>query len=202
MLRVERRRSGVDEDISVGMQACSSVAGSRLGETVKEGRRERQGYIERGADEMGVTMRRVRIMSSGARRIAAIAVAATATPRDVSGLGLSMMSSPPMPVAAVPNRPGSGTLSTAEIKLRNQPSVVLSRKLYMKVQFVPFQTPHADSFCHSWAITSRRESGRFRSSLRTVDGGGRVGVEERESERLRSCRRCFRGDCDREVCCE
>lgn len=50
----------------------------------------------------------------------------------------------------------------------------------MKVQFVPFQTPHADSFCHSCPMTSNSASGRFKSSLRTAVGGGRVGVEERD----------------------
>lgn len=129
MLSVERRTRGVEEEIKAGMQAWRRVAGSRLGEMENEGSRARLGYIERGEEEMGVTMRRVRIMSSGARRMAAIAVAATATPRDVSGLGLSTMSSPPIPVADVPRRPGSGTLRTAEIRLLNHPSVVFSRKL-------------------------------------------------------------------------
>jgi hypothetical protein len=65
----------------------------------------------------------------------------------------------------------------------------------MKDTFVPFHTPHADSFCHSWAITSSSESGRLRSSLRGADGGARVGVSERD--RLRGSLDCFRGDCDR-----
>lgn len=129
MLNVERRRSGVDVDIKVGTQACSNVAGSRLGEMEKEGRRARQGYIERGGEEMGVTMSRVRIISRGARIVAAMAVAATATPRDMSGLGLSIISKPPMPVTALPIRPGSGTLRRADIALRSQLSVVLRRKL-------------------------------------------------------------------------
>lgn len=55
----------------------------------------------------------------------------------------------------------------------------------MKVQFVPFHTPHADSFCHSWEMTSRRASERFRSSLRNDAGGGRVGVDDRD--RLLAC---------------
>lgn len=65
----------------------------------------------------------------------------------------------------------------------------------MKVTFVPFQTPHADSFCQSCAITSSSESGRLRSSLRGVGGGARVGVSERE----RLCCRLdlLLGDCDR-----
>ncbi len=126
---VERRKRGVEEDINVGTQACMMVAGRRLGETEKEGRRERQGYIDRGEEEMGVTMRRVRTISRGARRVAAMAVAATATPSEVSGLGLSKISSPPIPVPAEPTRPGSGIFSRADIRLLNQPSVVLSRKL-------------------------------------------------------------------------
>jgi hypothetical protein len=126
---VERRKRGVEEDINVGTQACMMVAGRRLGETEKEGRRERQGYIDRGEEEMGVTMRRVRTISRGARRVAAMAVAATATPSEVSGLGLSKISSPPIPVPAEPTRPGSGMFSRADIRLLNQPSVVLSRKL-------------------------------------------------------------------------
>jgi hypothetical protein len=129
MLNVERRIRGVEEDIRVGMQACSNVAGRSLVEMENEGRRRAQGYIERGAADIGVTIRRVRIKSMGARMVAAIAVAATATPRDMSGLGLSIISSPPMPVPAVPSNPGSGTLSNAESMLRNQLSVVLRRKL-------------------------------------------------------------------------
>jgi hypothetical protein len=129
MPRVDRRKRGVEEDINVGTQACIMVAGRRLGETEKEGRRERQGYIDRGEEEMGVTMRRVRTISRGARRVAAMAVAATATPSEVSGLGLSKISSPPIPVPAEPTRPGSGIFSRADIRLLNQPSVVLSRKL-------------------------------------------------------------------------
>jgi hypothetical protein len=128
ILRVERRKSGVDEEIRVGMQACIMVAGNRDGEMEKEGRRFRQGYMDRGEEEMGVTIRRVRTMSRGARRVAAMAVAATATPSEVNGLGLSSMSSPPM-LAADPTRPGSGMLRRAEMALRNQFSVVLRRKL-------------------------------------------------------------------------
>jgi hypothetical protein len=128
ILRVERRKSGVDEEIRVGMQACIMVAGNREGEMEKEGRRLRQGYIDRGEEEMGVTIRRVRTMSRGARRVAAMAVAATATPREINGLGLSNMSSPPM-LAADPTRPGSGMLRRAEMALLNQFSVVLRRKL-------------------------------------------------------------------------
>lgn len=77
---------------------------------------------------MGVTIKRVRMRSRGARREAAMAVAATATPSDINGLGLSIMSRPPIPLAAV-IRPGSGTFRMAEIALRSQLSVVLSRKL-------------------------------------------------------------------------
>lgn len=83
----------------------------------------------RGGEEVGVTMRRVRMRSRGASSVAAMAVAATATPRDIRGEGLSMISRPPMPLAEVPRRPGSGTLSSAESMLRVQLSVVLSRKL-------------------------------------------------------------------------
>jgi hypothetical protein len=57
-----------------------------------------------------------------------MAVAATATPRDINGLGLSMMSRPPMPDAELTS-PGSGTLSMADMALRNQLSVVFKRKL-------------------------------------------------------------------------
>lgn len=84
--------------------------------------------MERGVEEIGVTIKRVRTRSRGARMVAAIAVAATATARDVMGLGLSIMSRPPMPLAEE-TRPGSGTLRMAEMALRNQLSVVLRRKL-------------------------------------------------------------------------
>ena len=149
MLSVERRRSGVEDEMRVGMQACNNVAGRMFEDTDIEGRSERQGYMERGAEEMGVTIRRVRMRSRGARIMAAIAVAATATPRDMRGEGLSIMSRPPIPLAVAPTVPGSGMLRRAEMALRNQLSVVLRRKLYINVQLVPFHTPHADSFCHS-----------------------------------------------------
>lgn len=85
--------------------------------------------MDRGEDDIGVMIRRVRTRSRGARRVAAMAVAATATESDRSGLGLSIMSSPPMPLAVAPIMPGSGTLKMAERALRNQLSVVLRRKL-------------------------------------------------------------------------
>jgi hypothetical protein len=129
MLSVERSNNGVEEETRVGMHAWRSVAGRRRGDMVQEGRSARQGYIERGWEDMGVTMRRVRMRSRGARMVAAMAVAATATPSDMSGLGESIMSSPPMPLAVAPRRPGSGTLRTAQMALRNQLSVVRRRKL-------------------------------------------------------------------------
>lgn len=55
--------------------------------------------------------------------------------------------------------PMSGTLKSALSKLRDQFSRSDCRTLYIKVALVPFQTPHADSLFHSWAITSRTESG-------------------------------------------
>lgn len=113
----------------VGTMAWRRVAGRREGQTEKEGSRESEGYIVRGGAEVEVTMRRVRIRSRGARRVAAIAVAATATPKDMSGDGLSIISRPPMPLAPDPMSPGSGTLSKAESILRVQLSVVLRRKL-------------------------------------------------------------------------
>jgi hypothetical protein len=67
----------------------------------------------------------------------------------------------------------------------------------MKVQLVLFHTPHADSFCHSCAITSSNESGRLSSSLRMADGGGRVGVRDRDGLSLCLWRR--RGDLDSET---
>jgi hypothetical protein len=67
----------------------------------------------------------------------------------------------------------------------------------MKVTFVAFHTPQADSFCHSWAITSSSESGFLRSSLRGAGGAGRVGVSERD--RLRCCRERLLGESDLEA---
>lgn len=101
----------------------------RLGGRPREGRREREGYMVRGGAFVGVTISRVRTMSRGARAKAAIAVADTATARDSRGLGLSIMSRPPMPLAAVPMSPASGMLKSAESRLRVQLSVVLRRKL-------------------------------------------------------------------------
>jgi hypothetical protein len=129
MEKVERRTSGVEEDIMVGTMAWRRVAEMRLGEMEKEGRRERDGYIVRGGAEVGVTISRVRMRSRGARRVAAMAVAATATLRDRRGEGLSIMSRPPMPLAPAPMKPESGMLRSADSMLRVQLSVVLRRKL-------------------------------------------------------------------------
>ena len=41
---------------------------------------------------------------------------------------------------------------------------------------VPFHTPQADSFSHSWAITSNSESAFLSSRLRSAAGGACVGV--------------------------
>lgn len=195
--RKVRRKSGVDDEMKVGMVAWRRVAGRRLAGTEKLGRREREGYMVRGGADVGVTMRRVRMRSKGASRDAAMAVAATATLKDISGDGLSMMSRPPIPLALVPMRPGSGTLRSAESMLRVQLSVVFNKKLYMKVTFVPFHTPHADSFCHSCAITSRRESAFLSSSFRGGACGARVGVISRD--RLFAGRLLFCGLLDREA---
>lgn len=194
MEKVERRTSGVLDDTMVGRVECSSVTGNRVGAMERDGRREREGYIVRGGADVGVTMSRVRMRSRGARARAAIAVAATATERDIRGLGLSMISRPPMPLTAVPINPGSGTLRSAERRLRVQLSVVFSRKLYTKVTLVPFQTPHADSFCHNCEMTSSRASDLRSSSLRGARGGAWVGVEE--LERLGACRGRLPGDRD------
>lgn len=43
MFIVERRKRGVDEDISVGMQAWSNVAGKSFGEIEREGSKAREG---------------------------------------------------------------------------------------------------------------------------------------------------------------
>jgi hypothetical protein len=64
----------------------------------------------------------------------------------------------------------------------------------MKVQFVAFHTPQADSLAQSCDITSSKASGRFNSSFRTEEGGGRVGVLDLDL--LSKSRRlwlCFRG---------
>ena len=127
--KVERRTRGVEADIRVGRQAWRRVAGRRLVGTDIEGRRDREGRMVRGGAEVGVTIRRVRMRSRGARDIAATAAAATATAKDSSGEGESIMSRPPMPDAEVPMRPESGMLRSAESMLRVHDSVVRRRKL-------------------------------------------------------------------------
>lgn len=169
--KVERRTRGVEADIRVGRQAWRRVAGRRLVGTDIEGRRDREGRMVRGGAEVGVTIRRVRMRSRGARDIAATAAAATATAKDSSGEGESIMSRPPMPDAEVPMRPESGMLRSAESMLRVHDSVVRRRKLYTNVTFVPFQTPQADSFCHNCPMTSSRASGFRSSSLRGAGEG-------------------------------
>lgn len=106
----------------------------------------------------------VRTMSSGASASPAIAAAPTAIPRDDQGYGESTISRPP---PSIPTTPGSGALKTAERKLLAQFSKVLSKALYMNVEFDPFHTPHAPSFDHNWPIISRTESERFRVSWLT-----------------------------------
>lgn len=94
-----------------------------------DGRRDREGQMVRGGAEVGVTINLVRMRSRGARARAAMALAVTATARDKSGLGLSIISRPPLPLVVLPTRPESGMLRSAESKLRVQLSVVFSRKL-------------------------------------------------------------------------
>lgn len=127
MAKEDRRTSGVEAEIAVGMVAWRIVTGRRLGEMEKEGSRESEGQMVRGGAEVGVTTSRVLIKSRGARVKAAIAEAATATAREKNGFGLSIMSSPPRPPADIPI--GSGTLRRAESMLLVQLSVVLRRKL-------------------------------------------------------------------------
>lgn len=177
MASVERRMSGVEDEIIVGRVAWMSVAGRSDGVTDIEGSNVRDGHIVLGGAEVGVMINLVRIRSSGASASAAMAVAETATASDNNGLGLSIISSPPIPLAAVPMRPGSGIFKTADSRLRVHDSVALSRKLYTKVTFVPFHTPHIDSFCQSCDMTSSSESAFLNSSLRCAMGG-RVGVED------------------------
>jgi hypothetical protein len=106
----------------------------------------------------------------------AIPAAVTATVKLANGFGLSTTSRPPIPEPAMP--PGSGTLRSAERRLRVQLSMVLRRKLYTKVALVPFHSPHALSLCHSCPITSNRESDFRSSSLYDVLFEPGVGVDE------------------------
>lgn len=90
-----------------------------------------------------------------------MAAAATATPRDAHGnIESSTSNGDPNPVIA----PGSGTLTNAANKLRDQLSVVLNSTLYINVAFDAFHTPHAPSFDHNCEMTSKIESDRLRTS--------------------------------------
>jgi hypothetical protein len=86
--------------------------------------------------------------------------------------------SPPGRTAAF-NNVGSGTLNNAERQLLVQVSIVFKRIPYTKVEFVPFQIPHAPSFVHNCDKTSMTESDRMRV-IETKGGNGLdgVGVEE------------------------
>ena len=72
---------------------------------------------------------RVRTMSNGASTKPASPAATTATPRDPSGEGLSIMSSPPTPPLELAKIPGSGKLRRAENMLRVPVSIVLRSTL-------------------------------------------------------------------------
>lgn len=115
----------------------------------------------------------VRIRSSGASARAVIAAAPRATPKDAHGYGESSMEGTAPAII-----PASGRFIMADRTPRIQLSSVVFKTAYTKVVFVPFQTPHAASFCHNWPITSITESGRLMSNWWVGEGGGRVGDGE------------------------
>src|ERR1700760_2160366 len=99
-------------------------------------------------------------MSTGANRQPAIAAAVTTTLKLAIGLGESRIEGPlPLltPSAAL-SSVGSGMSRSAERQLRVHVSIVFNNTPYMKVEFVPFQTPNADSLFQSCEMTSTIES--------------------------------------------
>jgi len=191
--------NGVEDEITVGNVACNNVGAANFAVSVHDRKLRSAGQIVRGfplfaSPWTGVTIRRVRIRSSGASTAAAIPAAATATLRDNKGELLSTISSPPMPEppAPAPTSPGSGIFNSAAKRLRIHDSDVLSRKLYTKVTFVAFQTPQADSWAQSWEMTSRREAGWWRANVYARwgrPGLDCVGVEVLEREGVWRARR-------------
>jgi len=160
---------GKDVERKVGIVEWRRVMGRRDGGMLREGRMRRFGISARGVEVIGVMIRllhvslltpksmkrrfpyRVRTMSNGAKINAATPAEATATTRLAIGLGLSSTFNFPKfdGTAAGEINVGSGRLRIADRKLRVQVSIVLSNTLYTNVEFVPFHTPHALSFCHS-----------------------------------------------------
>ena len=153
-------RSGVVVEKREGRVEWMRVAGRMLVGAVQEESSRRQGITPRDvlAVVVGVSISRVRTISSGARTVPATAAAATAIDSEARGEGESMISSPPTP--GVPDvRPGSGIFSKAASMLRIQVSIVRRRRVWRNVTFVPFQVPHEPSRVQSWEMTSVREAG-------------------------------------------
>lgn len=91
----ERRKRGVDADISVGRVEWMIAVGASEKGRVQLGRVWMVAMMERGGWVEGVRMSFVRAMSRGARIMPAIPAAETETAREVSGDGEERMSSPP-----------------------------------------------------------------------------------------------------------
>ena len=92
---LDRRKSGVDADINVGIVECRSAVGAREKGNVQLGRVFKVASIDRGGWVDGVRISLVRAMSIGARIIPAMPAAETATVRDARGEGDDNKSSPP-----------------------------------------------------------------------------------------------------------
>lgn len=135
----------------VGRVEWRNVIGRKVVGGESEGRRRREAKMARGEVVVGVRISlarlvdinhckgqgvtyRVRTRSRGERRTPAMPAAATATPRDARGDGLSLMSSPPMALATSSLGPpiralGSGRLSRAQSRLLVQLSIAFTSTL-------------------------------------------------------------------------
>ena len=127
----------------------------------------------------GVRISFVRAISRGARTVPAMPAAETATRSDDSGDGELMMSRPPVEVPGpdmpdMNDSPGSGSAKSADKKERAKLVMVECRMESTKVQFVPFQMPHAPSAFQRLDRADSTEDGDFRSSWcgEGILGGG------------------------------
>lgn len=115
----DRRKSGVDADIKVGIVAFRIVTGAIENGRVQELNDLKVERTDRGGCIEGVNISFVRTISRGARTIPATPAAEIATAREMRGEGEERISSPPAYVDGGESwneRPGSGMARRAEMK--------------------------------------------------------------------------------------
>jgi len=165
MPSLDRQNRGVDAETRVGRHPWRIVAGARLAGRIQEPRLRTVAGKVRGGWVQGVSINRVRAISTGARITAARADASVVASKDDSGDGEEMISRPPGTAEDEAGEEGSGSASTAQSKDRKNVVSEERSTLWMKVLFEPFHTPHAPSVCHRYDNTAVKEDVDFKAMV-------------------------------------